>query len=113
MLRVRTGPEKPESNLRELTRDGNLNCGIARERGRKLTCKKPKLKILPAHSQNKGRTEQFQRTASLLWTGLSPTRGRRQGRGVRGKLSPREGISYQTANRLPVSNQTLPELLDG
>ena len=31
MLRVRTGPESPEGNLRELTRDSNLNCGIARE----------------------------------------------------------------------------------
>ena len=32
MLRVRTGPECPEGNQRELTRDSNLNCGIARER---------------------------------------------------------------------------------
>ena len=32
MLRVRTGPECPEGNLRELTRDNNLNCGTARER---------------------------------------------------------------------------------
>ena len=31
----------------------------------------------------------------------------------RGKLSPREGIPYQTASRLPVSNQRLPEILDG
>ena len=31
----------------------------------------------------------------------------------RGKLSPREGIPYQTANRLPVSNQRLTEILDG
>ena len=32
MLRVRTGPECPEGNRRELMRDSNLNCGIARER---------------------------------------------------------------------------------
>ena len=31
LLRVRTGPESPEGNLRELMRDSNLNCGIARE----------------------------------------------------------------------------------
>ena len=29
LLRVRTGPESPESNLRELTRDSNPDCGIA------------------------------------------------------------------------------------
>ena len=32
LLRVRTGPECPEGNRRELTRESNLNCGIARER---------------------------------------------------------------------------------
>ena len=31
----------------------------------------------------------------------------------RGKLLPRDSITYQTANRLPVSNQRLPEILDG
>ena len=30
-FRVRTGPEYPEDNLRELTWDSNPNCGIARE----------------------------------------------------------------------------------
>ena len=29
LLRVRTGPECQEGNLRELTRDSNLDCGIA------------------------------------------------------------------------------------
>ena len=28
-LRVRTRPECPEGNLRELTRDSNLDCGIS------------------------------------------------------------------------------------
>ena len=32
LLRVRTGPESPEGNWGEITRDSNLNCGIARER---------------------------------------------------------------------------------
>ena len=36
-----------------------------------------------------------------------------RGGGERGKLGPSEGIPYQTANRLPVSNQRLPEILDG
>ena len=31
MLRVRTRPECLEDNLRELRRDSNSNCGIARE----------------------------------------------------------------------------------
>ena len=44
---------------------------------------------------------------------LIPAGGRRQGGGERGKLSPRDSIPYQTANRLPVSNQRLPEILDG
>ena len=35
MLRVRTGPECPEDNLRELTGDSNPNCRIAGERGEK------------------------------------------------------------------------------
>ena len=29
LLRVRTGPECPKGNLRELTRNSNPNCGIA------------------------------------------------------------------------------------
>ena len=29
LLRVRTGPECPEGNLKELTRDNNPDCGIA------------------------------------------------------------------------------------
>ena len=39
LLRVRTGPECPEGNQGELTRDSNLNCGRARER--ELTWEKP------------------------------------------------------------------------
>ena len=35
LLRVRTGPECPEGNLRELTWDSNPNCGIAREKKNK------------------------------------------------------------------------------
>ena len=35
LLRVRTGPECPEDNLRELTWDSNPNCGIAREKNKK------------------------------------------------------------------------------
>ena len=32
LIRVRTRPESLKGNLRELTRDSNLNCEIARER---------------------------------------------------------------------------------
>ena len=38
-FRVRTGPECPEGNLRELTWDSNTNCGIAREGKKKTTAK--------------------------------------------------------------------------
>ena len=107
LLRVRTGPKCPEGNWRELTWDSNLNCGIAREREK---INRPK--HTAGHSQNKG-TEQFQRRASWLWTGPSPTGGKRQGGGERGKLGPRDGTPYQTANRPAVSNQRLPEILDG
>ena len=55
----------------------------------------------------------YQRRASWWQTGPLPTGGRRQGGGERGKLSLREGTPYHTANRLPASNQRLPETLDG
>ena len=35
ILRVWIGPECPEDNLKELMRDNNPNCGIAREREKK------------------------------------------------------------------------------
>ena len=55
MLRVRTRPECPKDNLRDITGDSNPNCGIARERERErergktkerkrereLSCEKP------------------------------------------------------------------------
>ena len=44
--------------------------------------------------------------------GPTPT-DRRQGGGERGKLGPRDSIPYHTANGPPVSNQRLPEILDG
>ena len=35
LLRVASGPECPEGNVRELMRESNPNCGVARERERK------------------------------------------------------------------------------
>ena len=82
MLKIRTGPECPEDNLRELT-----NCGIARER-EKGGGKRKERENFPmkgsdlgdcwARSQNKGLSE-YQRRASWLWTSPSPTRGREAG----------------------------------
>ena len=50
----------------------------------------------------------YQRRASQLWTGPSPTGGREAGRRhpepERGKFGPRDGIPYQNASRLPVAN---------
>jgi len=37
VLRVRTRPDCPEDNLRELMGDSNPNCGIAIGRGKKKT----------------------------------------------------------------------------
>ena len=60
-------------------------------------------------SQNKG-SEQVQRRARRLRLS-QPARGRRQEGGERGRLGPKDGIPYHTANRPPVSNQRLPEIL--
>ena len=107
VLRVRTGPECPEGNQRELTWDSSLNCGIAGERERKLTG----LNTRPAVRRTKGLSNSREEPAG--GRPAHPCRGRRQRGGERGKLSPREGTPYQTANRLPASNQRLPEILDG
>ena len=82
-LRVRTGPECHEDNLRELTWDSNPNCGIAREKKRKkereLSCEKLKGISWPAH-----RTEDWANTTGEL-AGYRPAhpmataRARRQG----------------------------------
>ena len=62
---------------------------------------------LPDCSQNKGLSK-YQRRASQLWTGPSPTRGREAGELQpeleKGNLSPRN-ILHQTVSRLPVANQ--------
>ena len=61
------------------------------------------------HSQNKG-TEQVQRRARRLRTGPAPLEA--AGR-ERGSLGPKDRIPYRTADRPAVSNQRLPEILDG
>ena len=58
MLRVRTGPECPEDNLRELRSGSTPNCGIAREREKKrkrknFPEKSSNLRHCRAHSQTK------------------------------------------------------------
>ena len=75
-------------------------------RERKLTG----LNTLPAVGRTKGLSHSREELA-----GGRPAQPWRQeaGGGERGKLGPREGTPYQTANRLPVSNQRLPEILDG
>ena len=50
ILRVRTGPECLEDNLKDLRRDNNPNCGIARERGKKK--RERERKNFPAKSSN-------------------------------------------------------------
>jgi len=54
---------------------------------------------------------EYQRRASWLWTGPSPTREREASGEVggdrtgKGQSLPQRGILYQTASRLPVANQ--------
>ena len=78
MLRVRTGPECPEDNRRELLSVTNLNCGIAKEREK---INRPEHTV--GRSQDKG-TKQVQRRARRLWTGpaLPEAGGRGEGKGV-------------------------------
>ena len=86
LLRVRTGPECPEGNLRELTGDRNPNCGIAREGGGKrkereeenFPTKSSNLRHCWARSQNKGLSE-YQRRGSQQRTDPSPTGAREAG----------------------------------
>ena len=106
MLRVRTGPECPEGNRRELMRDSNLNCGIARER------EKFNRPNTAGRSQNKG-TDQVQRRALQATDRSSPAGDWRQPGGERGRLGPKDCSPYRTANRPPVSNRRLSEILDG
>ena len=71
------------------------------EKERKLTSPN----TLPAVLRTKGLSNSREKLA-----GGGLARGRRQGGGERGKLSPRDGLPHQTANRLPVSNQRLLRL---
>ena len=114
LLRVRTGPECPEDNLRELMRDSNPNCGIARERGKKkekenFHVKSSNLRhCRPTHrtkdsANTRGELASCGLAHSLLEAGMQA--GNSQSWKVRGKLSPRDGIPYQTVSRLPVANQ--------
>ena len=95
LLRVRTGPECPEDNRRELFWVTNLNCGTARDR---------EIINRPEHtagrSQNKG-TEQVQSRACRLRTGPA-LRRQEAGGGERGRLGPKDQIPYHIANRPPV-----------
>ena len=75
MLKVRTGPESPEDNLREL-REIATQTGIARERDKRknrenFPMKGSNLMHELARSQNKGLNE-YQKRASGLCIGPSP-----------------------------------------
>ena len=71
MLRVRTRPECPEDNLRELTWDSNPNCGITRKKKKNWIFLHKALTRSLACSQKKGLNE-YQRRAGRLHTGPSP-----------------------------------------
>ena len=107
VLRVRTWPECPEDNLRELNWDSSPNWGITREtkkRERENFSAKALTRSL-AHSQNKGLSE-HQWRAGQLHKGPSSARGReasgvtqrQKARGCR-NLGPRDGIFHHTVSR--------------
>ena len=85
LLRLRTSPECPKGNLRELTRDSNPKLWDS------YPVKSPNLRHHQAHSQNKGLSR-----ARQLWTGPSPTGDRqvRAARVRRGQPRPQRGILY-------------------
>ena len=89
LLRVRTSPECPKGNLRELTRDSNPKLWDS------YPVKSPNLRHRQACSQNKGLSE-FQRRASRLQTFPSPARDKQaegQPEKERGNCSPREAVT--------------------
>ena len=115
MLRVRTEPECPEDNLRELMWDSNLNCEISREREKKkkrerknFPAKSSKLKHCQACSQNKG-LSRYQRRAYWLRTGPCP-RWRQRGRQVAARVGRRGPILVSEMapfTKLPAGSQLL------
>ena len=66
---------------------------------------------LPAVRRTKGLSKSIEELAGC--GPPSPAGGRKQGGGERGKLGQKDGIPYHIADRPPVSNQRLPEILDG
>ena len=107
MLRVRTTPECPEDNLKELTWDSNPNCGIAREREKKKgerTFPRKALTKAQLGLLTEQRIEWHQRRASQLWTGPPLLEAERQAGGSqshksRGNLSPRNTSSAKLLGR--------------
>ena len=59
------------------------------------------------------RTERIAEKSWLAADRPIPHRRQEAGGGEKGKLGLRDGIPYQTANRLPASSQRLPGILDG
>ena len=106
LLRVRTGPECPEGNWRELMWDSNLNCGIAR---RRINLWKALTKGTVCHLENKGRTEQFQKRASTLQT-PPEAGGRMKGKGANSTPETASPTKMQTGFQYIIR---LPEILEG
>ena len=106
LLRVRTRPKGPESNGRELLQDSILNCEIARDR-EKLTGLNTLLAVRRTKGLRNSREE-------LACSGLAhPHWSQKAGGRRKGQIWPQRRHPYHTANRPPVSNQRLPEILDG
>ena len=94
LLRVRTGPDCPEDNRRELLWVTNLNCGRARTHCRPFA--EQRVRASPEES-------------SQAEDRPSPAGGRRQGGGERDRLGPKDRSPCRNAKRPPVSNQRPPD----
>ena len=122
LFRVRTGPECPEDNLRELTSDINPKLWDSqrerkkikrkKERGRERELSHEKLypKTLLGRSLNKkGLSESREELAGCRLAHHLQEAERQAGNSqswkARGNLGPRDSIVYQSVSRLPVTNQ--------
>ena len=118
LLRVRTGPECPEDNLRELTWDSNPNCGIAREREKRKERERQNFPVKSSnlrHCQPTHRTKDWANTRGELASSrlahplLEAERQVGNSQSQKGAISAPEMASStkpsSTMSRLPVANE--------
>ena len=111
VLRVRTGPECPVDNLRELTWDSNPNCGIAREEKKRTFPQKTNTQPDLLTEQRTGQIprQSYPAVYRLLPPPCQGQRGRHataraKRQGATPVSAPETSIFHQILSRLPVAN---------